>query len=339
LIKHVRPLPEGATPWPTEDPFLFCVHHNDAYPEGTPDFGPKASLQGRQIGQDFAGIDGWRMYHGRRVPGFPSHPHRGFETVTVVRRGLLDHADSLGAAARYGNGDVQWLTAGRGIQHAEMFPLLKSEEPNPLELFQIWVNLPQRSKMTEPHFAMLWDDSLPTLQAADDAGRKTDVRVIAGQMGDLVPPPPPPGSWAADPDNHVAIWTFKMAPGARYVIPAGAEGASRNVYYYKGGSLEVAGRQVDQGHLIGLESTQDAPLINGDQPSELLLLQGRPIREPVARYGPFVMNTRAEIRQAYQDYSRTRFGGWPWDRDDPVHGAEQRRFARYPDGREETPSG
>ena len=113
-------------PWPTHDPFLFCVHHDDPYPAGNERLGPAASLAGRNLGQDFEGKDGWRMYHGEVVPGFPQHPHRGFETVTVVRRGLLDHSDSLGATARYGDGDVQWLTAGGGIVHAEMFPLRRA---------------------------------------------------------------------------------------------------------------------------------------------------------------------------------------------------------------------
>src|ERR1051326_1578132 len=101
-------------PWQTRDPFLFCVHHDDAYPAGNEHMGPAASLAGRELGQDFAGKDGWRMYHGEIVPGFPGHPHRGFETVTMVRRGLCDHSDSVGAAARFGQGDVQWLTPGGG---------------------------------------------------------------------------------------------------------------------------------------------------------------------------------------------------------------------------------
>ncbi len=123
--------------WPTSDPFLFCVHHEDHYPKGNGKFGPDASLAGRDMGQDFAGKDGWRMYHGDDVPGFPGHPHRGFETVTVVQRGIVDHADSLGAAGRYGDGDVQWMTAGAGVQHSEMFPLLHEDKENPMELFQI----------------------------------------------------------------------------------------------------------------------------------------------------------------------------------------------------------
>jgi hypothetical protein len=99
--------------WPTLDPFLFCAHHDDAYPAGNGAFGPAPHLLGgRQIGSDFSRQDGWSMYHGDAVPGFPVHPHRGFETVTLVRKGLIDHADSLGAAARFGGGDVQWVTAG-----------------------------------------------------------------------------------------------------------------------------------------------------------------------------------------------------------------------------------
>jgi len=109
--------------WDTKDPFLFCAYHLDKYPEGNGNFGPKSSLVGRNIGQDFEGKDGWRMYHGENIPGFPAHPHRGFETVTLVEKGFVDHSDSIGATARYGMGDVQWMTAGKGIQHAEMFPL------------------------------------------------------------------------------------------------------------------------------------------------------------------------------------------------------------------------
>ena len=95
-------VPLTGAPWPTVDPFLFCVHHDDAYPAGNGTFGPDASLAGHEMGADFAGVDGWRMYHGAEVPGFPQHPHRGFETVTILRKGTIDHFDSLGATARYG---------------------------------------------------------------------------------------------------------------------------------------------------------------------------------------------------------------------------------------------
>jgi redox-sensitive bicupin YhaK (pirin superfamily) len=103
-IIRIKPL---GFQWETNNPFLFCVHHKDAYPRGNDLMGPEASLVGRSIGYDFVLKDGWRMYHGTSIPGFPVHPHRGFETITIVLEGLVDHADSLGAAGRYGHGDVQ----------------------------------------------------------------------------------------------------------------------------------------------------------------------------------------------------------------------------------------
>ena len=111
------------------------------------------------------------MYHGTEVPGFPQHPHRGFETVTLARRGFIDHSDSLGATARFGRGDVQWMTAGAGVVHSEMFPLIDRDQPNPVELFQIWLNLPSADKSVDPYFTMLWDESIPRLEVKDDHGR------------------------------------------------------------------------------------------------------------------------------------------------------------------------
>ena len=324
-------------PWATADPFLFCVHHDDAYPAGNVQMGPAASLAGRDIGQDFAGKDGWRMYHGDRVPGFPSHPHRGFETVTIVRRGLIDHSDSLGAAARFGAGDVQWLTAGRGIVHAEMFPLLERGSPNPLELFQIWLNLPAASKGVEPHFAMLWSEDLPRRAYADAGGGSTEVVCIAGRLGEAAPPPPPPHSWAAQPRADLAILTLRMTPGARWTLPAArGAGTRRRLYFFLGRALTIGRRSVPGASMIEIRADADVELVNGDVSAEMLVLQGAPIDEPVAQYGPFVMNTEAEIRQAFDDYRATQFGGWPWPRSDPVHPRGQGRFARHPDGRGET---
>ncbi len=326
--------------WPTIDPFLFCVHHDDAYPEGDGQAGPRASLEGRELGQDFAGLDGWRMYHGRRVPGFPSHPHRGFETVTYVRRGLIDHSDSLGAAARFGRGDTQWLTAGRGIVHAEMFPLLDEHAPNPLELFQIWLNLPAEDKMAEPHFAMLWSEDTPTLRASDANGRTTVVTVLAGALAGLQPPPPPPASWASRPDADVAIWHLRFEPGARWTMPpaAGPE-TVRTLYVFEGDGLTIDGHRVggDTGALV--RPDRDLELVAADSGGavEVLMLQGRPIGEPQARSGPFVMNTEDEIEAAFSDYRATQFGGWSWPRPDPVHGDDPQRFAVRPDGHREEP--
>jgi redox-sensitive bicupin YhaK (pirin superfamily) len=291
VIRDIAPL---HFPWVAADPFLFCVHHDDAYPAGNSQLGPAASLAGRPIGQDFSRKDGWSMYHGQVVPGFPQHPHRGFETVTIVRRGFIDHSDSLGATARFGAGDVQWLTAGGGIVHAEMFPLLHKDGPNPVELFQIWLNLPAASKMVKPYFTMLWNENI---RQYSEGGAV--VRVVAGSLGEAHAPSPPPNSWAASPDGDVAIWTLALAAGARWTLPAARPGTNRTLYFFKGGGLAIGGMSVGVGHAIFLRADAEAVLENGDQPSELLLLQGRPIGEPVAARGPFVMNTREELMLAY----------------------------------------
>ncbi len=336
IIKDVVKL---GFPWVTADPFLFCVHHDDAYPRGNDDLGPAASLAGRNLGEDFAGKDGWRMYHGEVVPGFPSHPHRGFETVTVVRRGFIDHSDSLGATARFGGGDTQWLTAGKGIVHCEMFPMLKTDAPNPLELFQIWLNLPAADKMVEPHFSMLWHETIPVHTTTDDAGRATTVTVVAGPLGDIKAPTPPPHSWAARPDSDVAIWSIKMVPGARWTLPAARAGTNRMLYFFRGKGLTLAGSRIAPYHGVALKPDANVELLAGEDEVELLLLRGRPIAEPVVQYGPFVMNKQSEIQQAFADYQRTQFGGWPWDRPDPVHPRGKGRFARHADGKVEDRGG
>ena len=321
-------------PWPTVDPFLFCVHHVDAYPAGNAQLGPAASLAGRELGQDFAGKDGWRMYHGTVVPGFPQHPHRGFETVTIVRSGYIDHSDSLGAAARFGPGDVQWLTAGGGIVHSEMFPLLQPDAGNPVELFQIWLNLPARDKLAPPHFTMLWARDIPTLTQVDEAGGQTEIRLIAGRLGEAQAPSPPPRSWAAQADSDLAIFCLRLSPRARCVLPAATGSQTqRTLYFFRGSHLQVGDESLTSHIGVSVRADASLPLAAGDDETEVLLLQARPIGEPVASYGPFVMNTRAELQQAFSDYQRTRFGGWPWDRDDPVHARDEGRFARHADGR------
>src|SRR5262245_41906066 len=225
-IQQIVPL--GAQ-WGPADPFLFCVYHNDAYPAGNQRMGPATSLAGRDLGQDFAGKDGWRMYHGDTVPGFPQHPHRGFETVTIVRRGLIDHSDSLGATARFGSGDVQWLTAGRGISHCEMFPLVDERADNPLEMFQIWLNLPAADKLVAPYFTMLWGTAIPHAASAG-----ADVAVSAGALGDARALAPPPNSWAARAEADVAMWSIRIAPGARVELPPARATTNRMLYAFRG---------------------------------------------------------------------------------------------------------
>jgi quercetin 2,3-dioxygenase len=331
-IKAVKPL---GFPWVTQDPFLFCVHHDDAYPKGNDVMGPAASLAGRSIGQDFDPKNSWRMYHGEKVPGFPAHPHRGFETVTICTKGLIDHSDSLGAAGRFGNGDVQWMTAGKGVQHCEMFPLLSREKENPLELFQIWLNLPKEKKLTTPHFAMLWSDTIPTFQAKDVNGKVTSVKVVAGKIENTKAPDPAPNSWAANLENDVAIWTIKIEAGAQWTLPKASAHVNRSLYFYDGKSIQIADKPFPMHMAIELNADHDVLLVNGESESSLLLLQGKPINEPVAQYGPFVMNSQAEIQQAYMEFQQTQFGGWPWPSYEHVHPREKGRFAKYPDGKEE----
>jgi hypothetical protein len=323
--------------WPTIDPFLFCAHHDDQYPSGNDQLGPNASLEGRTIGMDFEGIDGWRMYHGSVVPGFPQHPHRGFETITYVREGTCDHSDSLGATARFGEGDVQWLTAGAGIVHSEMMPLRNQSAPNPLELFQIWLNLPAADKMSDPYFTMLWSDQIPKVRCTDANGRSTEVVVIAGAFGTTAPLAPPPNSWASKQSADVAVWHLHLDAGTSIQLPsAQSDDTVRTLYVFDGDGVQIGGTHLSCETGSVLRST-DATTLHSTRGADCLVLQGRPIGEPVAQQGPFVMNDEAGLRQTFIDYQRTGFGGWPWTVDGPVHGADRGRFAVHPDGRIEEP--
>ncbi len=317
--------------WVTLDPFLFCVHHLDKYPNGNGQLGISESLVGRNVGSDFSGKDGWSMYHGSSIPGFPSHPHRGFETITIGRQGFIDHSDSLGAKARFGQGDVQWMTAGKGIVHSEMFPLVHTDSDNPTELFQIWLNLPAQDKMVDPYFTMFWEDSIEIVDVVDDVGLYSSVQVVAGSFNDATAPSPPPNSWASRSEADIAIWSIRMQADANLTLPPAKSGSNRMLYFFRGTNLSINGTLCTVKHGIQVDPTVEIKLENGSQEAEILMLQGRPIGEPIAKYGPFVMNTRKELEQAYQDYQRTQFGGWPWVGRDPAHGLES-RFAIHANG-------
>jgi len=316
--------------WETDDPFLFCAHHNDQYPAGNIQMeAPEQQLKGRNIGNDFTVKDGWRMYHGTKVPGFPAHPHRGFETVTIVLEGLVDHADSNLAAGRYGNGDVQWMTAGAGLQHAEMFPLINQKSENKLELFQVWLNLPKAKKFATPFFKMLWAEEIPKISE-----KGTEITLIAGVYKQTSAIAPAPDSWAFNTENEVNIWLVKMQPNAVWKIPASVKATNRAVYFYRGSSIKVDGTEVKNYHKVQLNWANEIEVKNSDDTGYILFMQGKPIAEPVVQYGPFVMNTPEEIQQAIYDFRRTGFGGWNWNRFDPVHPIEVGRFAKYVDGTE-----
>jgi len=248
----------------------------------------------------------------------------------------IDHSDSVGATARFGMGDVQWLTAGNGVVHSEMFPLLNASGPNELELFQIWLNLPAKSKLVDPYFTMLWDPQIPRMREKDAAGRAAVITVIAGAIDGVTPLPPPPNSWAADPASGLAIWSIALDAGATWIVPAAHDAQiARTLHLFKGAGLKVGDHVVNGPSAVRVQADRPVTIEAVNGPVEILLLQGRPIGEPVAQYGPFVMNTRAELEQAFADYQRTQFGGWPFPENAPVFPRDEGRFARHSDGRVE----
>lgn len=333
-MKKILGIQKIGQQWGMDNPFLFGAHHLEKFPKGNSEMGPAVSLAGRNIGSDFSGKDGFSMYHGNVVPGFPAHPHRGFETVTIAQQGLVDHFDSKGNEGRYGNGDVQWMTAGSGCQHNEMFPLVHEDRENPMELFQLWLNLPAKDKFAEPDYKMLWAEDIPEWNHSDEQGKTTIVRLIAGTFDGRESLPPNTSSWANEKNNHVRICMFQMDPDASISISPVSTTMNRNLYFYRGEShIQIEDREIQPFNRIKLNGNEEITILNGSAVSFLMLLEGEPIQEPVAHYGPFVMNTEAEIRQALYDYQQTEFGGWPWDRHDQVHERSTGRFARYSDGR------
>lgn len=329
MIKSIQPIDLH---WPTQDPFLFCAHHFDHYPAGNSKLGLEAKhFAGRNMGSDFEARDGFRIYHGKEIPGFPVHPHRGFETITIVRRGFADHADSMGAAGRYGEGDVQWMTAGSGVQHSEMFPLLHQDKENTLELFQVWLNLPKKSKMVKADFKMLWSNKIPKI-----IKDQYEVSLISGEFDGQKYFEAPKDSWASDPDNQVNILLVKLKANGEFLYPKRA-GTNRSLYLFEGAAVTINGQEVLPKKSLFLESNEELKVVAKGE-AEFLILEGRPIAEPVVQYGPFVMNTREEIMKTIEDYQKTQFGGWKWQRSDMIHGPKIERFAKYPDGRIERPS-
>ena len=243
-------------------------------------------------------------------------------------------------------------------RHAPHYVCLVCAPPRCSKFYQIWINLPARSKFVEPHFKMLWGENAVDYDfpSEDGSAGQAHVTTVAGTLpkrsdglGGKVPESPPPKSWAADPDNHVAIWVIRIDPGATWTLPAGPSFVTRSLFFYHGPKLEIsseggADKKVLTSH-TNLQLVPDKGVVlrnpeHGtvkDAGIELLLLQGRPIDEPVVQHGPFVMNTRAEIMDAFQDYQAGKFGRWPWKSDAPVHPKTKGRFARYADGREELP--
>ena len=228
--------------------------------------------------------------------GVGPHPHRGFETVTIVYAGEVAHRDSTGQGGTIGPGDVQWMTAGGGILHEEFHSEAYSKAGGPFEMVQLWVNLPAKDKMTRPGYQAIVDADIPAVPLPGDAGT---VRVIAGNFEGFEGP--------ANTYTPMNVWDLRLKAGQRVVLPQ-PEGWTTLLVAQEGAVL-VSEDQVLRATDMATLSPEGTDVVleaNGD--AKLLLLAGEPIDEPVVGYGPFVMNTQQEIQQAITDLISGKFG-------------------------------
>ncbi len=232
----------------------------------------------------------------RQRRGVGQHPHRGFETVTIVYDGEVEHRDSTGKGGLIGPGDVQWMTAGRGILHEEFHSADYARRGGPFEMVQLWVNLPAEDKMTAPGYQAITDAQIPSLTLPGDAGR---VRVIAGSFDGHVGP--------ARTFSPMNVWDLRLGAGKAARLPQ-PDGWSTMVVVLDG-AVQVNGETLLRRAQMGVLSAEGTDVtIEANDDAKLLLLAGEPIDEPVVGYGPFVMNTQAQIAEAIADFNSGRFG-------------------------------
>jgi quercetin 2,3-dioxygenase len=227
------------------------------------------------------------------IAGFPEHPHRGFETVTYMLDGRMRHKDNHGHEGVLEPGAVQWMTAGRGIVHSEM----PEQSEGRMRGFQLWMNLPAKDKMSAPNYQEFAGDKLPVV-----AKQGVAVKVIAGSYDGATGP-------VQQPATEPVYMDIKLDAGADFALPV-AEGHSAFVYVYEGSVVVGAGREAAtiDAQVLGVLGPAGEVRLSGRAPvSRAILVAGRPLREPVARYGPFVMNTREEIMQAFTDFQSGKF--------------------------------
>ncbi len=228
--------------------------------------------------------------------GVGQHPHRGFETVTIVYEGEVEHRDSTGNGGVIGPGDVQWMTAGSGILHEEFHSTGFGQRGGPFEMVQLWVNLPKKDKMTAPGYQGIVDAQIPAVALPDGAGT---VRVIAGAFGGNAGP--------AHTFSPMSVWDVRLAAGKSVELPQ-AEGWT-TLLVVLAGTVMVNGESVLREKQMATFSTEGTGVvIEANNDAKLLLLAGEPIDEPVVGYGPFVMNSQQEIIQAIADFNSGKFG-------------------------------
>lgn len=231
--------------------------------------------------------------------GVGQHPHRGFETVTIVYEGEVAHRDSSGGGGTIGKGDVQWMTAGAGIIHEEFHSPAFSASGGRLEMVQLWVNLPSKHKMTPPRYQSIVSDTIPVVELADNAGY---VRVIAGDFNGQ--------RGAAQTFSPVDVWDVRLQAGksAQLSVPEGRPVALVVLH----GDVQVHdGQAVPEAHMAVLAQAESTFAVAASTEATILVLSGAPLNEPIEGYGPFVMNTKQEIRQAIADFNSGHFGQIP----------------------------
>ena len=228
--------------------------------------------------------------------GVEEHPHRGFETVTIVYQGSLQHRDSAGNAGTIGPGDVQWMTAASGVVHEEMHSRDFTSRGGTFEVVQLWVNLPAKLKMSKPRYQELRDAAIPVVPLPGDAGQ---VRVIAGRFGDVVGP--------ARTHTPVNLWDVRAKADSGVDLPVSAESTTA-LFVLHGGVTLDDGTRINEAELALFDRTGQGIGLRTHGETTLLVLDGEPIDEPIVSYGPFVMNTQDEIRQAIADYQAGRMG-------------------------------
>lgn len=242
---------------------------------------------------DYAGPE--RFEPADRARGVDSHPHRGFETVTVVFQGELEHRDTAGNSGSIGPGDVQWMTAASGVLHEERHSQAFTRDGGVLEMAQLWVNLPAKHKMDPPRYQTLESDSIPVITLPEDAG---SARIIAGDFDKT------PG--AASTVTPVILWEVNLRANREVRLPI-AEGWAGAVFVRRGTVL-IDGESVERHQCAMLTREGEGVTVRAEEDAALLVVGGEPIDEPVVAHGPFVMNTQDEIRQAIEDLRAGRFG-------------------------------
>ena len=318
--------------WDTEDPFLFVSHHEDDYPHGNRQLAPPlAEITGRDLGRDFEKRLGFRMYNGKVVPGFPMHAHWGYETITLPEIGYIDHFDTMGIEGRFGFGDVQWVHASSKYMHNEMYPLVNQEERNPNDITQIMINLPLEAKNGENGVTTVWSEDVPVVEVDG-----CSVKVICGSFGGACVRSPYDDSWA-NGEHSVRVLRVTMSPGSRLEIGPTSQKANRNVYLVSGTSLDVCGTVIEENMRAKIQPDIAMTLTNGESDSVVWILEGEPIDQKMASFGPVTLKDVKEVRAAMEDIRRNEYQEWPFDVIDKVHAQDEGRFIRYPDGTEIRP--